>query len=365
MKNFLNGFGLKLLLPILSAFLGSASAVTYTVSKDGRGAFSTIQAAVDKAGKSDIVEILDAAVYPEQVTIDSNRHGLTLRSANPASLSKPIIRYKDVTHQNPKTCQDALNQGEIDFDQNGALRIIRARNVTVEGIAVDGGGSAPFSWPSVWGDGVTCNGQLFPLFHGNGGIALFLSGSITIRNCDISNAFFGIAVKDRNEGGVFANFNPADLEKFNIVPLSGFGKTGNHLFEKNRVHHNVWAFYFESKWDLGSTARYNLIYENHHATTAAANAVKAMQDGQHHPGGGFLFKDVMLSPVSIYNNTFWHNFTIFAGGYRPGAQHLIFNNIYAQPFEYYSGEPVFQNPFHILDPFFVNRMKHCIYAAQT
>lgn len=353
-----------LALAALLALPAPISAALFTVSKDGRGAFSTIQAAVEKAGKGDVVEILDAATYPEQVTIDSTRHGLTLRSSNPGSVKKPTISFKDQIHQNPKSCADALNQGKIDFDQNGALRLIRVRNVTVDGIAVDGGGSAPFAWPGVWGNGENCNGQLYPLFHGNGGIAVYLSGSITVRRCDIANAFFGIAVKDRNEGGVFANFNPADLEKFNIVPLSGFGRTGNHLFEKNRIHNNVWGLYFESLWDLGSTVRFNLIYENHHATPAAATAVKAMPDGEHHPGGGFLFKDAMLSPVAIHNNTFWHDFTLFSGGYRPGAQHLVFNNIYAAPYQYYS-QNVYQNPFHILDPFFVHRMKHCLYAAQT
>ena len=344
---------------------GCAHAATFTVSKDGRGAFTTIQAAVDKAGKGDVVEVLDAAVYAEQVTIDSTHSGMTLRSAAPGALKKPTISNRDVTHQNPKTCQDALNAGKMDFDQNGALRIIGARNVIIEGMGVDAIGPSPFSWPNIWGDGVSCNGRLYPLFHGNGGIVIYLSGSITVRNCDIANAFFGIAVKDRNQGGVFANFNPADLEKFNIVPLSGFGRAGNHMFEKNRIHHNVWAFYFESAWDLGSTARYNLIYENHHATPAAAAAVKALADGEHHPGGGFLFKDVMLTPLAIYNNTFWHNFTNFAGGYRPGAQHLIFNNIFATPNEYLSQSKDFPNPFHILDPFFQNRMKHCLYAAQT
>jgi hypothetical protein len=353
------GAGLALLAP------GLARGATFTVSKDGRGAFTTIQAAVDKAGKGDIVEVLDQAAYPEEVTIDSARNGLTLRSANPTALNKPTITFKDQIHQNPKTCQDALSAGKIDFDQNGALRIIGARNVTIDGIGVDAVGTAPFSWPNVWGDGVSCNGRLFPLFHANAGIVVYLSGSVTVRNCDIANAFFGISVKDRNQGGVFANFNPADLEKFNIVPLSGFGRTGNHLFEKNRIHHNTWAFFFESAWDLGSTVRYNLLYENHHATAAAAAAVKALPDGEHQPGGGFLFKDVMLTPLAIYNNTFWHNFTDFAGGYRPGAQHLIFNNIFAAPNEYYSQSKDFPNPFHILDPFFTYRMHNCLYAAQT
>ncbi|MDB5106194.1 MAG: hypothetical protein JWP91_3883 [Fibrobacteres bacterium] len=341
-------------------------AATFTVSKDGRGAFSEIQKAVNQARKGDVIEILDAAVYNEQVTLDSTKGGLTIRSANPAAAAKPTIRFTDKIHVGPTNCAESLTKGKIDFDQNGALRLLGVRNVTIDGLGVDGGAATPFAYPGVWSqDGVTCNGILYPLFHGNAAITVWVSGGVTVRNCDISNGFFGINVKDRNEGGVFANFNPADLEKFNIVPLSGFGRTGGHLFEKNRVHNNVWAWFFESAWDLGSTARYNLVYENHHATPASALAVKNLPDGQHQPGGGFLFKDVMLTPLGIYNNTFWHNYTNFAGGYRPGAQHLIFNNIFANPNEYYAQSAAFPNPFHILDPFFVNRMKHCLYAAQT
>ncbi|MBW8890042.1 MAG: hypothetical protein JF616_19985, partial [Fibrobacteres bacterium] len=270
-----------------------------------------------------------------------------------------------VTHRNPKTCADALDQGKIDFDQNGAVRILWAHNITIDGIAVDAGGAAPFNNPNVWGDGVTCNGQLYPLFHGNAGIAIYISGAVTIRRCEISNGYFGIAVKDRNQGGAFANFNPADLAKNNIVPLSGFGRVGNHIFERNRIHNNSWGFFSESDWDLGNTVRYNLIYENHHATAAAAAAVKALSsEGANQPGGAFMFKDVMLTPWAIYNNTFWHNNTIFAGGYRPGAQHLIFNNIFATPAEYWSANVAFPNSFMEMTPFFVNRMHNSLFAAQ-
>jgi hypothetical protein len=355
----------------LAAFLIPAlpHAATFTVSKDGRGAFSTIQAAVDKAGKNDIIEILDQAAYPEQVTIDSTHNGLTIRATNPEALKKPIITYNDITHRNPKTCQDALSPNKIDFDQNGALRILWAHNITIDGIGVDGGGPAPFNNPNIWGDGVTCNGQLYPLFHGNAAIALYISGAVTVRRCDLTNAYFGIAVKDRNQGGAFANFNPADLEKNNIVPLSGFGRVGNHIFEKNRIHNNSWGIFFESAWDLGSTIRYNLMYENHHPATgpASATTVKAMSsEGANQPGGAFMFKDVMLTPMAIYNNTFWHNYTLFCGGYRPGAQHLIFNNIFAAPNELW-GSPtaVFQNSFMEMSPYFVNRMHNNMFAAQT
>lgn len=66
------------------------------------------------------MEILDAAVYPEQVTIDSSKAGLILRSAAPASPQKPVIRYQDVRNQGPRTCQEALDASKTTYDRNAA-----------------------------------------------------------------------------------------------------------------------------------------------------------------------------------------------------------------------------------------------------
>jgi Right handed beta helix region len=343
----------------------STWAATYNVSADPtRAPFQSIQAAVNQARKGDEIVILDQAVYREQVTIDSNKAGLILRSANPTATRKPTILWQDQANVGPKSCQEALVARNINFDQNGALRLLMTRNIVVDGIAVDGGGRAPFAYAGVWGNGVDCNGQLAELFHGNAAITLFVSGDVTIRNCDIRNGYFGINVKDRNEGGVFANPNPADLDKWRVVPLSGFGKTGNHVFERNRIHNNSWGMFFESTWDMASTIRHNLIYSNFQLSTQAA-AIKALPGGSHQVGGAIQFKDIILSPLAIYNNTFWNNFTIYAGHWKPGAQHLIFNNIYSKPHVYWNADPNFQNPFHVLDPAFTNRTYHSLYAAQT
>jgi hypothetical protein len=121
--------------------------------------------------------------------------------------------------------------------------------------------------------------------------------------------------------------------------MSGFGKTGNHLIENNRIHNNSFGIFFESTWDLGSVIRYNLIYENHHQTTAFASQVKNLTDeGSNQPGGAIAFKDHSLSPVAIYNNTFYKNYLIFVGHWRPALQCLVFNNIYSKPFSYWSSK---------------------------
>jgi hypothetical protein len=349
-------------IPFLAAALaGSLSAATITVSQDGRGAFSTIQAAVDKAGPHDEVLILDAATYNEQVTLRSPRHHLTLRSANPSSSLKPVIRWSDNINVGPKTCQEALDTGKITFDKNGALRLFGVRDVRIDGIAIDGGGPAPFSYPSIWGNGKDCNGQRFPLFFGNAGLLLFQSSQVVVIRCEITNAYFGAYIKDRDMEGPFAPRGSLD-------PTSPFARmaSGNHLFEGNAIHNNTWGVFMETAWGLGSTFRDNLIYENHHATPAAAAAVKAMSsEGAQQPGGSFYFKDVQFSSMTLQNNTFWRNYLGLAGGFRPGAQHLIVNNIFAEPHIAWNYEPNFSNSFLVLDPYFPKRMKCNAYASQS
>jgi len=337
----------KILLLILLAVQISFAAL-YSVSKEG--VYKTVQSAIDKAGPGDIVQIEDLGVYEEQVTIDSTKNGLVLRSLNPTASKKPVIRFQDTKNVLPMTGKQAKYQDSINFDQNGALRVMRARNVTIEGIRVEGGGAKPFAYEGIWND-------KDPLFHGNAAICLWIAGNVVIRNCDLTDAYFGINIKDRNEGGIFANANPADIDTWNIVPLSGFGLTGNHIIEDNKIHDNSWGIFFESVWDQGSIIRYNLFYENHH-NKALKDKVPDMPDGGNQAGGALFFKDHLLSPLAIYNNTFWHNHTSLAGHWRAGAQHLVFNNIVAQP-------DIMANEFTSIDAQFVNRMHHCLYAAQA
>jgi hypothetical protein len=318
------------------------------------GQYRTITDALKDAQEGDEIVILDLATYKEQVTIDKNR--ITLRSPSPTTLSrKPVIQYCDTINVGPRTYAESLVEEKINFDKNGAVRIMKAQGCKIEGITVDGGGAEPFAYRNIWNSSSA-------LFHGNAAITLWVAGDVTIRNCELRNAYFGINFKDRNEGGIFANANPADLAKWRVVPLSGFGKTGNHLIEKNRIHGNSWAMFFESSWDLGTTIRYNLIYENHH-TSALGREVKGMPDGEHQPGGAMLFKDDLFSPVAIYNNTFWHNHTFLCGLWRSAAQHLIFNNLIADPYMLWSKNPDFPYPSDYTANF-VNLFKHNLVAIQ-
>lgn len=339
-------YGKVVLLVLLAGQISFAA--LYSVAKDG--VYKTVQSAIDAAGPGDIVQIEDLEVYEEQVTIDSTKSGLTLRSANPTASKKPVIKFQDTKTVLPKTYNQSLHQDSINFDQNGALRVLRARNVIIEGIKVDGDGAYPWEWPSVWEN-------KWALFHGNAAITLWIAGDVVIRNCDLTNAYFGINVKDRNEGGIFANANPADIDTWNIVPLAGFGRTGNHIIENNRIHDNSYGMFFESVWDQGSVIRYNLFYENHHTRSVASKVAGFTSEGGNQPGGAIFFKDHVLSPLAIYNNTFWHNRATFVANWQVGGPHLIFNNIIAQP-DSLAG--LHQD----ISGKFPARMHHTLYAAQ-
>jgi hypothetical protein len=346
-------------LAVCFAMVFGVQAITYTVSKDGTGQYTTIMAAIRVAQPGDIVQILDAATYAEQVKIDSTKNGLTLCSKNPTSLNKPKIVYRDLVDVGPKTYAESLIDSCITFERNGALQLLVVRNVTIDGIAIDGGGPYSFGYTAIWN-------QQYPLQHGNGAIAIVNCGAIHIKNCSISNAYFGINFKDRNQGGIFGNPNPADNEPWKVVPLSGFGKTGNHIIEYNRIHHNSFGMFFESSWDLGSTIRYNLIYENHHSSSAFATEVKGKtSEGNNQPGGAMMFKDVILSPLAIYNNTFWHNFLELVGNWKVGYHHLVFNNIFGAPYKYLNAETIITSTDMDICRCLPNRMNNCIFAAHV
>jgi len=338
-----------------TAFAASAD---ITVSKDpGDGAmFSMVQAAVNAARPGQVIEILDAEVYAEQVTIDSTKSGITIRSKNPTSLTKPIIKYRDTQNTSPKNSTEAQVPGDGpgtsgNFETCAAVRVKYAKNVTLDGIIVDGVSPFVFGANAVWG-------SKNALFHGNAAITLVVAGGTQIRNCELRNSYFGVYIKDRNSGGVFANANSSDNDV--TIPLSGFGKAGNHLFEYNRVHDNAIGFFFESSWDLGSTVRYNLIYNNYYTTTTKSAITALSLSGESNEPGAFVFKDSYLSPVAIYNNTFNNNSANLIGHWQVGGQHLIFNNIFGSSSGTSTGNG---HDFMMIEHKFPNRMKNSVFSV--
>jgi len=338
--------------------------------------YDGIQKAVNAARPGQVIEILDTETYEEQVTIDGRdkspwigsqtvgKNGITIRYVPPGGAKaawnhpRPTIKYRDITNTHPQNNTEAKRDNELtgagNFETNGALRILRAKNVTIEGIAVDGGGPFAFGATGVWCDknGGNCN----PLFHGNAAITLAVAGQVTIRDCDLKNAYFGINIKDRNTGGVFGNPNVADQDT--TVPLSNFGLVGGHLFEYNKINNNVVGLFFESAWDLGSTVRYNLIYGN---KIANQPNIASLPEPNNQNAGAFMFKDMYLSPVAIYNNTLYDNSGNFCGHWQAGGQHLVFNNIFSKsrPSENKGNDHM------SMDGKFPFRMYHCVFSTDS
>jgi len=354
--------------------------------------YTSIQEAVNNAQPDQVIEILDEADYLEQVTIDGRadrrwpaagtgqpapvggKNNITIKYVPPAGAAvsaRPTIKWQDTRNTSPTTCAQAKTPGDSigasgNFETNGALRIIRASGIVIEGLIIDGGGSHTFSNKPVWVDGPCANSgsqQYTAIQHGNSAVALAVSRNVQIRDCQLKNAYFGMYVKDRNTGGIFGNPNPADNDV--TIPLSGFGQTGNHLIEYNRIGGNDVGLFFESCWDLGSTVRYNLIYNNYHRA-----AVSGVGEDSDKSAAAIIFKDIYITPLAIYNNTFYNNAAHFIGMWQVGYQHLIFNNILVprrgtggqEQNDYNNGGT---NSYMAIEHLFPQRMHHCVFAKDA
>lgn len=233
------------------------------------------------------------------------------------------------------------------IQRNGTILIQGSHNIILDGITVNGGGIAAWGSPGVWGSGGT--------FYGNAGINLYLSGNVTVRNCEIKNCFTAFYVMNRNLGGALAHKNPGDLDAANLAPGSRYGEMGNHLIEKNLIHDDVWAVFQESNYDLGSTWRFNRMWNLHNNTDTLANwvakkttvysssyttaTVAENSDAANHCGGFMYMKDVVAVPDKIYHNTFWRVTSLFYfGGWRGGSQHYFYNNLVLQPWLDYNAD---------------------------
>lgn len=211
----LKGCSMKLLSASLGALLFiffSAQFIqssTITVSKDGTAMFSSIQSAINSAHEGDIIIIKDFATYNEQVTINSNKTGISLRSENPNAQQKPVILWKDTINVNPKTTAECNDTNNVTYIRNGALRLINTQNIVIEGIIIDGG--APFIFQSYYL-------SLTPFVYGNSAVVVTESGNSVIRNCEMRNAYFGLSMFDRNKKGAFysSTIDPSPLRSADL-----------------------------------------------------------------------------------------------------------------------------------------------------
>lgn len=324
------------------------AAEVFTVGSGGT--HKTLQSAVDSCPKDGCtIQLLDS-VYklPREVWIENKRNLTIERSAalrqagiRPRLTPTSISPFQDAgTSANPTdpqrpagwkrwpvTCKDSLG-GSLDaknpysttgYQYNGLVVVLSSQDVRVEGLTLDGGEPTTFLNKGIW----DCK---YDIFFGNVGLNLFHSARVVVRDSDLRNFFSAIYIRNRNPGGAVATPNSLDLADQSVVPFSRYGAMGDHLIERNEIHHNTWGVYDELEWDLGSTFRFNRIASNRN--TSFAVLLNASTETNNMAGGFLYVKDVPQAIHRIHNNTIWGSPLVIGHGYfRFGVQHLFYNNI--------------------------------------
>jgi hypothetical protein len=347
-------FASPLGLPVLAATLltslaGPTMAADVFTAGTG-GTHTSLQGAIDACPTTGCtIQLLDSVYQlPREVWIENKRNLAIERSAalrqagiRPRLVGNPITQFQVAgTAANPSDplrpagwkrwpvhCKDSVG-GSLNaknpystngYQYNGLLVVVSSQDIRLEGLDLDGQNPAVFVNKGIW----NC---MYDVLFGNVGINLFHSARVVVRDTEIRNFFTGFYIKNRNPGGAVASPNPNDLADQAVEPYSRYGAMGDHLIERNEIHHNWWAVYDEMEWDLGSTFRFNRIASNFNPFYGSEPVESSELDNM---AGGFLFvKDVTQAIHRIHNNVIWGSPLIIGhGGYKAGNQHLFYNNI--------------------------------------
>jgi hypothetical protein len=308
-------------------FLFAQRVVEQTVEVGPTRPITNIADAISSCDANVYCEIvLDAGTYNEQVSIYNKMVWLHGDLDDPSAVT---IRYLDTLSTWPHDNNDGENNYLLYPDRNGVIRV-REDSVRISHLTIDATRKFAFQWEDVWG----AEWQ----FYGNAGVTLAEAKNVQIDHCEFINAWYAVYVKGRNMGGVYANLESWEIDAgATTTPFSDFGLDGGHIIEYNRIHDNVWAFFMEQNYDLGSTFRYNLIWDNYsessdficNSYSICGNPNNGDGDKKYHNGGMAFMKDAMLVTHSFYNNTLWNLPHVLAGYHKTGKNHLAYNNIIA------------------------------------
>jgi len=210
------------------------------------------------------------------------------------------------------------------FQYNGMFVVHKSQDVTIRSLKLV---SQPtfFQNQGVWS-------QKYDVLFGNVGVNLIQSLRGKVQDCEITGFFSGFYIQGRNVGGAFGRANVNDLDEKDIVPLSRYGQMGDHLIERNYVNNNWWFVYDEIDWDLGSTIRFNVAFQNMNKSFQYGDTLTdkgAATDEMNNMTGGFFYgKDGVIVPHRIYNNTILSSPVVIGhGGWRRNAQAMFYNNV--------------------------------------
>jgi len=346
---------LSMVLGLIPAVAGATEIVVPAVT----GATNAVQEAVDQCPDNGVEEcriVLQGATYELANTLMiRNKRDLVLTGAS-ADIRPVLVFQDDGTKAGPDSNPDSLALkpagwkkwpnscgtavgGSLNtsnpfsltgIQRNGVILIQGSRGITLDGLVIDGVKAIGWGKDGIW----SCN---YPVWYGNFGVNLYHSGRVTIRNSEIRNCFAGVYNFNRNKQGPAAVNNSADLDIDPVVPNARYGEMGGHLIEGNLIHDNIWGAYLESNWDLGSTWRFNRVWNCHN--TATTFATFTLSEAKNHTGGFLFLKDAVGVPERIYNNTFWQVSALLGqSGWRGNINNYVYNNLVAEPWMDYNAD---------------------------
>jgi len=219
----------------------------------------------------------------------------------------------------------------LDVEQylHAALVLVdSSRSIHFSGLEFDGGAPIAFQTLSLWSD----------RWGQTGGVAAIsfnasLEGEVD--DCDFHDWYTGIRAVDNNRGGLVSDLMATDLGAdqgfWFLRPLADPGSMGGHRIENNLAHHNFLFVDLEQSWDLGSSIRFNRVWENGNTRILAASGrhPDANFDLEAWGLGGFLhLKDVVYPTTIVQGNTMVRNtLDIEQTGYRASTAPLFLDNI--------------------------------------
>jgi hypothetical protein len=206
---------------------------------------------------------------------------------------------------------------KIGFQLNGMLVVEHSQDIAIRGIVLDGVRPMYYENTEIWS-------LMYSVFSGTTGLNVFQSLRVTLQDCDVKSFFSAIRIL----GDTAKKIRPV---------ASRPSSTGGHIFERNRIHDNWWAFYDEMERDLPSVIRYNVAWNNinkaiQYPDSLREAIVKSEEMATH--TGGFMFTfDTMFAVHKIHNNTLHKHGVVlgFSGFGRMEFSHLFYNNVLTGP----------------------------------
>lgn len=321
------------------------------ISVGGTGQYQDLQQAIDACPATDCDIVLTDSVYrlPREIWI-SNKSSLRLRRSeesrtagirprlhfaagfDPFSVKGSSIDSSDAERPSgwlkwPTSSTTSVGGSANKTNPfssnghlyNGMIVVANSRDVSLEGLRLDGTEPKIFVNKAVWSG-------MYDLIHGNVGINLFQSLRVHVAESEISSFYTGIFSYGHNPlGRTVLNPNSDCIE--HPVPLAFPEAVGDHLIERNLVHDNIWAIRSQAETDLGSTIRFNLAWNNFNRSWSKLAAEYTDEDGNQ--AGGFIhLQQVPTTIHRIHNNTVMGSPLILGtSAFQAGVQHLFYNNI--------------------------------------